>query len=958
MVAEQITSSGSSPWEEIGDDVEQKLSGMKRAKMSGKKGKSKRGEELRSSAPVGARDAVTSESKLSSQNLAQANPEPETKVFDMEAPTSSTPEPILNNTSDVEVGKRRGEKKPVGSPMSRRRRNSNPERGREKPQEGVEESLPISTVSEEVLEVKEEKAEEIENGVSKPEVSEVPGDISEDAEKTEAPKEDDIVEGFGAVSEKVSENVFGETMDLKPNIPVISEKKERNGGEESSLEGEYLPAGEESLQELRERIKTLKHSADESRNRFLALRHRNTSKWLAIKKALFPLRSKEPPESMVNELNLLKSDWTHKLTLYKDAVVELAKRGVAQRELGGKTQGELMAEAIRGLDLQGSIENYDAWKNASWGDRKDSGFLRALGRARDWAEQYRKLDWKKRVAISAAVVGTGVAGVAVGSAGLVGLGVAGSTLVRLLGAYGAGRGSYEFLEGRAAQKTLKYHEAALSHVEKIKDIGFLEQRMKSYADRTQQDLDRAIAGNRKRVIASVALGSALFLGGTAFAHRSAIQEFSGKVSSGFSKFLEQAKIISGLEDFHAAPISITGAGDGVTEAVSSVSPPMGVESGGIASDVVGAGMINHDVAAEIAGKIGKDIHETVLVQKDSSVEATLIKFLTEQHGINKEDAQGIAHRIANNYVNTHPVSMQELSLVQPDTKLGIIPNPDNAKMPFKLSSVEFAPTSGAGTVAGAPVEVPVVEPAVAELTPLEPVHVSEIQPAVQLEPMNPISLPESGNLPSSLEPPDAFDKYGKRVAVAGAAIGAAASAVGGGALAWSEIAKMRERSQSKEKQEEKEKKKPTLTQEKREELKRKSENIFDQVISLSRQNLSDDRKKALRRIREGYAAFSGAGFLKDDIFEETQKNIKTVFFGSEAVSEKLLAKKFSDVVKQDKSVGLGVKNAYIIFQGLFLRAGERLPGNIVDRSVGDVLRLITERFLTGQIPEEFESSIE
>lgn len=692
MSAEQRTSSVGSPWEEIGYDAEEKLSGTKRARVFGKNGKNKKREELRDSAPVGVRSVVVSEPKLSSPNLTQANsePGPETKVSDVESSTPSTFEPALNNAGDVEAEKKEGNRGAVGSPVSRKRRNPKSGMGRIKLQGEKEETLPVLTVPEEIPEVKEEKAEETRDGASNLEISEVPGNTLEAAGKTGVLKEDDIVEGFGAVSEKVPEIGHEEIMGLESKAASL-ERMEKNGEKESGLEGEYLSEGEESLQELRERIKTLKHSADESRNRFLALRHRNTSKWLAIKKALFSLRPKEPPEPMVNELNVLKSDWMYKLTLYKDAVVELAKREVAQRELGGKPQGELMAEAIRGLDLQGSIENYDAWKNASWGDRKDSGFLRTLGRARDWAEQYRKLDWKKRVAISAAVVGTGVVGVAVGSAGLVGLGVAGSTLVRLLGAYGAGRGSYEFLEGRAAQKTLQYHEVALSHVEKIEDIGFLEQRMKSYADRTQQDLERAIAGNRKRVIASVALGSALFLGGTAFAHRGAIQEFSGKISSEFSKFLEQAKIIAGLEDFHAAPVSITGAANQVVEttkamsasslegvsppanaplsAETAVSAPPTIEPSGFVSDADVSGMgTDRSVAANIVGEIGKNISETSVVPEGSSFERVLIEKLTGS-GIPKEEAGKLADQAMRDFAEKAGKPFEIFNHIRPGAEI-------------------------------------------------------------------------------------------------------------------------------------------------------------------------------------------------------------------------------------------------------------------------------------------------
>lgn len=61
-----------------------------------------------------------------------------------------------------------------------------------------------------------------------------------------------------------------------------------------------------------------------------------------------------------------------------------------------------------------------------------------------------------------------------GSVGLIGLGAASGTAIRLLGSYAAGRGLYEYLEGRANKNMVKFHEAALSHVEQSDDLGFLD----------------------------------------------------------------------------------------------------------------------------------------------------------------------------------------------------------------------------------------------------------------------------------------------------------------------------------------------------------------------------------------------------------------------------------------------------------------------------------------------------
>lgn len=803
-------------------------------------------------------------------------------------------------------------------------------------------------------------------------------------------KEDSIVEGFGVVGDASPEIVMEGDGEQKMG-DVVSEKSGNSEGGENVLEGEYLPDGEESLQELRDRVKTLKGSSDEARNRFLTLRHRNTSKWLAVKKALFSLRSKEPPQALVDEMEALKGDWNYKLTLYKDAVVELTKREAAERKFDGKARGELMAEAIRELDVRGSVENYDAWKNASWGDRKDSEFLRMLGRARDWAEEYRKLDWKKRVAISAVVVGTGVAGVAVGSAGLVGLGVAGSTIVRLLGSYGAGRGSYEFLEGRANQKTLQYHEAALSNVEKIEDIGFLEERMRSYADRTQKDLDRAIAGNRKRVAASVALGSVLFLGGTAFAHRGAIQEFSGKVSNEFSKFLEQVKIITGFEDFHMAPVSISGgvadraaemagaakrvvierAQEGVVLPDTSSgeiphpipTPPIvdagaPVESGGLVSGNAGAGVIDGGQAAEAAGKIvegdASEIGKILVAGKDGNS--------FEGMFMNAGYDETASHRAVLRFMREAGVTQEKMDKIFGGAKAIIVPDDSDPKTPFRIIGITresggaiISTTKVPGTedlirkitdaselsnavpqgVSSAVelgqvsnIELPKIESAV-EVSPLEPTHIQEIQPAVQLESMESVSLPEIETLPSSPEPPDAFDRYGTVAKVIPPVAGLATAGVVGKTLL-------------------------RMKRDRDEKIFKKSQEILSQVPRLM--DISRAQRVALDtlRISEIFASSSKENPADTLVFNEAKKRVCSVLFGSESVPENLVSRSLSEFItneeeNDDAKIRDRLRKGFSIFQNLFSQTGGRIPKEVLRTlTVGDVPDIVTKRFIERQ----------
>lgn len=361
-------------------------------------------------------------------------------------------------------------------------------------------------------------------------------------EKKRGMDADGIVEGFGVIGEKAPEIVL----------------------EEDREQTEPKGDSRETLLELKSRVEALKKVADEKRSEYLRLKRRNEAKWYDVRKYFFRTKQEKQtlPQNLIKEIQYKETEWKHSLTEYSETHLLLAKRESLEARDGQKrTTGEVMAGALNEMKFRNSIENYNAWKDASWGDRDDSWFTRALGRTEKWAEEYRKLDWKKRVAISAVVTGVSVSGAVLGSVGLAGLGAGGMLVLRILGSYGVGRGVYEFSEARANKKTLEYNEKALSAFKSGEGLDFeaLEFQIKNYADRTVRDLDRAVKENQRRIRMGALSGVALFTVGNVFAYRDAIQDFAGQVSSEATKFFEQMKIITGLEDLSAVPVSIAGA---------------------------------------------------------------------------------------------------------------------------------------------------------------------------------------------------------------------------------------------------------------------------------------------------------------------------------------------------------------------------------------------------------------
>ena len=906
---------------------------------------------------------------------------------------------------DVETEK---EKTPVGSAMSRKRRKPRPEALETKGSQEKELSVLVASNKETPeIEIKEESAEEVQRGLpgaSELQVSEVLRDMSEDADASPL-KEMTLLRNRTAedrtfrrnVDEEVASREAMEREEEKEaslnsnshNVEAPNEEKKalynyevRNqNSQESKKKGDS-----EELENLRNRVSALKGETVEARGLYFHVKRQEEGGWKKVKK-YFPFL--KTTESSSGDMERRKGIWNEKLTEYKNAKIELVKREATASGATGKEIGAVMAEAIRELDLRGSIENYNAWKDASWGNKKDSWFLRAMGRAKDWGESYRKLDWKKKILLSSAAVGLGVAGVAAGSVAAIGIGAAGGTLLRLLGSYGAGRGSYEFLEGYANKSLIQRKEEELSNVQEKEDVSFLEERMRDYAKKTQEDFERRIQSNRKRVMASVALGSLLFIGGTAFslAHAASAAEHAadgGKVVGVVQQVLDTKP--AGLSGSVSEVVANSGptAGTVVKGAAETAAQTPG--TGGLTPDAVGTGVIDHDVAAEIVGKIGKNISETSIVPEGSSFERVLSERLTET-GIPKEEAGKLVHRAMLDLAEKTGKPFEFFNHIRP-----------GAEIQYEIGSDRSLHVFGVTRKAGGEVIKRVAESVsgetsssasvLRESTPLQPksLDIPNASSPIKTLPLasspeiptatieSPLPVPEvvsADQAVSSSEPPDAFDKYGKGVAVAGAAIGAVASAVGGGALIKAEVSEMRARRKAQQEAMRKKEIEEEIedTRKKNSDIEatqKRANEVIDQVLSIA--SFPDDRKKFLREVQDRYGVY-GDTYPSEEAFRDTMGKIAGVLFGSEAVlqNEDILGNMFLTVAQRGvfsekekeslEELRRGIRNGYSVFQGLFLRTGERIPKEKVEGlRVGDVLRLFTERFLTGKMPEELRGS--
>lgn len=744
-------------------------------------------------------------------------------------------------------------------------------------------------------------------------------DVPEILDFQEKNKGSGIVKSAEVVGEAVPEIAVEEEM----KSPELQEKKEGV-----------------SLEELRNRVEALKKTADEARDTYFSSKYRNEQKWRGLKKYFSFLRSKELPESVAQELEKLEKDWGYALTVYKDARLELVKSEMADEVSSGrKSIGDVNAEAFFELESRNKIETRDAWMSASfrekngkeWYDRVES----RLGVIGEW---YRNLPWQERIAITAGIAGAGIAGAVVGSGAVVTAALLADITRRGLGAYVAKVGLSHGAEAWNRKQNIGYNEAALENVRKIEDKHFLEEnkRMQKYAEIRQKEFEQMANEHLKREQAGAIAGLLLFGAGTAYAYRDAIKETATAVSKGFGQLLQQMKIITGLEDFHGAPVSIAGAVEEVantanlkSEISSVVNAPLTIEG------------------TEAVGKIAGESVKMLSIEAGSSIEGAMIKSGIDPGDTHRAFLAFLKEMKDGGYPKMESMEKVLQGKMMPGDRVFVVPT-GNAETPIRIVGIDrmadkfsvLQPIHAPGTEAiwKELSDMPSV-PDTSLTTP--PDMFGDVRPDVlpnqavaravlegnaieaasaHPEPIPP--TPETVSVPSSSpEPPDAFDRYGTAAKVIPSVAGLAAAGIAG-KITYDGI---------------------KLDKEK----KNLQEVNFQRFFSFK--EVREGAHKSLKKIQPFYSSFDSTQIEK---FPQVREEICNILFDSSEANLKkqngFFEKPFRDVI------GLG--REFLALQLLFEGTGEKFPWEILFRSSGEALDLITKRFLTGKLPEEFRGS--
>ncbi len=731
---------------------------------------------------------------------------------------------------------------------------------------------------------------------------------------------------------------------------VVDEGNEKNVDVTLSQESRE---NEASLEELRNRVGTLKLEADNARAEYFRVKRQEEAMWQKLKKYF---RFKNENSSVHDNLKNSKENWARKLTEYKNAKLELVKREVKDKDLKGREVGAVMAETIRELDLRGSIENYNAWKDASWGNKKDSWVSRSLGRAKDWGDQYRNLNWKKRLAFSAAIFSISLIGGVGAWAGAILLGATGSALIRLLSAYGVSRTSYEYFEKEANDAKLLFHDNALEEVKKGDDLKFLEEQTKRYAEKIQKDFEQMIVASNRRAKASVALG-ALFLA------TPTLLSYGSSFVDEMPKFIEQVKIISGMEDFRDAtvsvaetPVTLNGGSASVADATSVPETPSEVPP------EKGMNAVPNPMEAT------KDLAQTVSIESGKSFERVLIDTLTEQ-GISKEDAGGIAHRAILDFAEKVDKPLDIFNRIWPDAQIRFEFDPTH---PDTIKVLGVTRESGGDILGSLSESAPVTDPALLHSKPFDitvpsesnqlsvasslPI-VEEGHPAVREALMGTVptsSLPivEEGNPVVHEGSTDSF-LYTTPATLAGLA--GARSIVDRKNTVELDVSKVKKdvASENDVRVEKQEKNTKEISQQFTSALEKMS-HVFSSKADSGRYSDLDKQFRTLTSLQKYYGAFDRE-HAPDAIFGEVRDLVTSVIFGVEKasdVSERFLSQDFANFAR---TMNIGesiaptkrdVVDGCLLFVALFKETGD-LPKDLLKGNIGDVVRKISDRILSG-----------
>ena|GEM_PF-1528494 len=278
------------------------------------------------------------------------------------------------------------------------------------------------------------------------------------------------------------------------------------------------------LEETDKKLLELKSAVEDARNGYARKDYEVTNVFAKLKK-LFGKSMKTDTEN-VSDMQSFYNAYRKSLNEYLDYRIEgIKKNNLLSPEELRKEMGGLVKE----FNWEEKINLYEARTNARAEARKDKFDYKALKAVESAVNRYRKLDWKIKLAVSAALLGTGVgAGFALtsgiaGAAGFVSLVSTAKGGQKILSGLSAGVGAVGMQEAVRrkldTRKAEKDKEKILKDLEKVGDaeerFNALMGRMQSEVDTYKSSLEREKRKARNRRIVGAGMG--IFIGSGAMA---------------------------------------------------------------------------------------------------------------------------------------------------------------------------------------------------------------------------------------------------------------------------------------------------------------------------------------------------------------------------------------------------------------------------------------------------------
>lgn len=544
----------------------------------------------------------------------------------------------------------------------------------------------------------------------------------------------------------------GKTTEHIDNPEIIEDDGKDKGGE--VVDAEFEEVKDEQLENLQKAV-------EEARKNYAGKDYEVSNKLARIKSILgghFKFKTNDDQATNTS------------LNQYKTVLNELLSyqiEKIKSRNLPDDQVGKEIGALAKYFNQDEKINLFEAHTNART-EAVEKKFGKIPGaimeKTGNFINHYRKLDWKKKMAVGVGLGLTGLGFLAFGQ--------------RIVGGAAAGVGVTTGLEAHYRKKENKKSIAEQANIKNnLENITSPEEKYAALMQKMQAEMDgyrdslrteKTKARNRKLM----GLATGVFLGSGAVSH---LMHW-GLDETGASHYISEAKKALGFGS--VGDVKVAGNKNGIVDKIVATEKPKASQVlGGLDNSAGNNPALDGNVGSAVEAapdiEISKNIPLTI--EKGSSFEGSIIKHL-ESTGVEHKEAGQMAHRMYLDYIENHPdPTGHGYNIVHPNAQLEIGLDADGKP---EILNFEDSPASEWDKVSNIKINADEAsEKIAANITPENPI----------VESTNPEILPEK-NIVSSLA--EAADNTGSSFNGAGATAGAVG--IAGASLGLKNIAKKKE----------------------------------------------------------------------------------------------------------------------------------------------------------------------